>query len=140
VERSADAVERLQAEHPQEQFFQRDLDQDRLDLGRKFDRIFMLALIEHLFNQKFVMDHVADALKPGGCVVLTTPTPLGNDLVHRTGARLGLFARDAVDDHIVLYDRHRFRLLAREVGLELREHRYFQLFCNQIAVLEKPAG
>ncbi len=58
----------------------------------------MIAVIEHLFNQKFVMDEVSNVLKPGGKVVVTTPTPFGNDVVHRVGATLGLFAKTAMND------------------------------------------
>jgi 2-polyprenyl-3-methyl-5-hydroxy-6-metoxy-1,4-benzoquinol methylase len=98
----------------------------------------MIALIEHLFNQKHVMNEVAAALKPKGMVLITTPTILGNDVVHRMGAAAGFFAKSAVDGHIVIYNRRRFRILAKEVGLELKHHATFQLFCNQIAILAKP--
>jgi 2-polyprenyl-3-methyl-5-hydroxy-6-metoxy-1,4-benzoquinol methylase len=95
----------------------------------------MIALIEHLFNQQHVMSEVANVLKPDGVVVVTTPTPFGNDIVHRLGAKAGLFAKSAVDDHIVIYNHHRFCIMAREVGLKLKYYRTFQLFCNQLAVL-----
>lgn len=97
----------------------------------------MVALIEHLFNQQHVMSEVANALKPGGIIVMTTPTPFGNDVVHRLGASIGLFAKAAVDDHIVIYNHHRFRLMAKEVDLQLKSYRKFQFFCNQIAVLAR---
>lgn len=139
VELLEETVVEAKKKHQDASFYQRDLDQDELNLPDKFDCILMVALIEHLFNQKFVMDSVAQCLKPGGVVVLTTPTPFGNDVVHRAGASLGLFSKVAVDDHIVIYNRLRFKILANEVGLELRHHEYFQLGCNQLAILSKPA-
>jgi hypothetical protein len=84
------------------------------------------------------MDEIAQVLRPGGIVVITTPTPLGNDVVHRLGATLGLFSKIAVDDHIVIYNRHRFKILANEIGFKLKFYRYFQFYCNQLAILEKP--
>lgn len=138
IEREAEQIDYLRERFPEAMFLCRDLDSERLDLPATYDCIVMTAIIEHLFNQRFVMEQVADALRPGGVVLATTPTPLGNDLVHKVGAAIGLFAKSAVEDHIVIYNRHRFQILAREVGLHLRYHRYFQLFCNQIAVLEKP--
>ena len=108
-------------------------------MNRKFDCVLMIAVIEHLFNQKFVMEGIAQVLKPGGIILITTPTPFGNDVVHRIGAALGLFAKIAVDDHIVIYNRHRFKILAKEIGLKLKLHKYFQFFCNQLAILEKPS-
>ena len=135
IERSLRKVKQLKKEFPEACFHQCDLDVDRLPLDRQYDCILMLALIEHLFNQKHVMTEVKRALKPEGVVLITTPTVFGNNIVHRLGAVLGLFAKSVVDNHIVIYNRHRFICLAEEVGLELRQHQMFQLFCNQLAVL-----
>jgi SAM-dependent methyltransferase len=137
VERSEESIAALQQRFPDATFFARNLDQDTLNLGRCFDTVLMVALIEHLFNQKHVMDQVAAALKPGGSIVLTTPTPFGNDVVHRLGASIGLFSKLAVDDHIVIYNHHRMKLLAKETGLELVRYYTFQLGCNQFAVFSK---
>lgn len=135
IERSPRKVKQLKKEFPDACFHQCDLDADRLALDRQYDCILMTALIEHLFNQKHVMSEVKRALKPEGVILITTPTIFGNDIVLRLGAALGLFAKSVVDNHIVIYNRHRFIILAKEIGLELRQHRTFQLFCNQLAVL-----
>jgi SAM-dependent methyltransferase len=137
IERTAEVVDDLSREFPAATFFQRDLDRERFGIEKKFDCVMLIAVIEHLFNQKFVMDGIVEVLKPGGMVLITTPTPFGNDFVHRIGAFVGLFAKTAVDDHIVIYNRHRFKILARETGLKLKHHRYFQFYCNQIAILKK---
>lgn len=138
IERSAQQIEKLKQKYPGASFFQRDLDCDRFEINRKFDCVLMIALIEHLFNQKIIMDEIVQVLRPGGIVIITTPTPFGNDVVHRLGSAIGLFAKSAVDDHIVIYNRHRFKILANEIGLKLKHHKYFQVYCNQMAILEKP--
>lgn len=138
VERYAETLEPMKRKYPDYSFVQCDLDNEKLAIDRKFDCVLMAALIEHLFNQKFVMDQVASILKPGGVVALTTPTPFGNDIVHRWGAYMGIFDKEQANDHIVIYDRFRFKILAAEVGLNLKYHKYFQFGCNQLAVLEKP--
>ena len=79
----------------------------------------MLALIEHLFNQKHVIDEVKMALKPDGLLLITTPTPFGNDIIHSIGAKVGLFAKSACYDHIVIYNEKRFKILANEVEMKL---------------------
>ena len=139
IERNAGTVSRLRNKYPEATFLQHDLDSDVLDVDMKFDCVLMIALIEHLFNHKFVMEGIAAALVPGGKVVITTPTPFGNDVVLRLGAVFGLFAKSAVDDHIVIYNRHRFKILANAIGLKVNRYEYFQLFCNQLVVLEKPS-
>jgi SAM-dependent methyltransferase len=139
VERFRGDVERLRAQYPQAEFLAADLDEDRPAFPRAYDTVLMLALIEHLYNQKRVLELATSALKPGGRLVITTPTPFGNDVVHQWGARLGLFSREAADDHIVIYNRRRFELVARDFGLELAHYRRFQCGCNQLAVLRRPA-
>ena len=136
VERGGTALESVQANHPDARFHSRDLDTDPLKLRRKFDSILMIALIEHLFNQKHVFQEVVGHLRPQGRIVVTTPTVLGNDIVHRLGASVGLFAKSAVDDHIVIYNRKRFHILAKELGLSLERYCTFEFGCNQLAVLK----
>lgn len=133
------SITELRQAYPESTFLARNLDDDPLELNRQFDCVAMLAIVEHLFNQKHVFSQVKRLLKPDGRVVITTPTPLGNDVVHRLGARVGLFAGSAADDHIVIYNRHRFTILAEEVGLTLEKYESFQLGCNQFAVLANPA-
>lgn len=71
----------------------------------------MVAVIEHIWNQKFLLDQVVNILNPSGRLIITTPSPFGNDVVHAIGANLGLFAKSAVADHIVIYNRRRFKNL-----------------------------
>jgi SAM-dependent methyltransferase len=133
-----DQIERARALHPECQFILCDVDETMPEFDEEFDTIVMCAVIEHLFNQKRVMASLARALRPNGRILITTPTPFGNDIVHRLGSAIGVFSSVARDDHIMIYNRLRFKILAREVGLELESHKLFQLGCNQVAILRKP--
>jgi SAM-dependent methyltransferase len=130
-------VAQLRKRFPAHRFEQRDLDAQPLALGSEYDVVVMIALIEHLFNQGHVLAEVAAHMRPGGRLVITTPTPFGNDRVHHWGARLGLFSRVAADEHIVIYNRARFLIAARRFGFRLTHYQRFQLGCNQLAVLTK---
>jgi len=138
VDHNTPLIEKMTAKHPDIPFLVRNLDHEPLGLDAQFDCITMIALIEHLFNQEFVMRGVAQALRPGGNVLLTSPTPFGNDVVHRIGASLGLFSRHAMEDHVVVFNRYRLNLLAREVGLDMSHYETFQFGCNQFAIFSKP--
>ncbi len=131
-------VARVQRMYPDHRFFQRNLDDDAIALDRQFDTVLMLALVEHIYNQKHLFQEITGVLKPGGAIVITTPTPFGNDIVHSLGARAGLFSKIAADDHVVIYNRNRFEIVARDFGLTLAHYRTFQLGCNQLAVLKRP--
>lgn len=137
VEKSASLVEVLRRRYPDGTFVCRDLDTENLDVDGRFDVILMVAIIEHLFNQGHVFREVLHYLKPAGRIILTTPTPFGNDFVHRIGAACGLFAKSAVEDHIVIYNKKRLCIVAKEFDLVVKQYRRFAFGCNQIAVFEK---
>ncbi len=98
----------------------------------------MLAVIEHLFNLKHIGLELACALRPGGILIITSPTNFGNDIIHRIGCKFGLFSRAAENDHICIFNQKRFEIFAIEVGLVLIKYQLFQLGCNQLVILEKP--
>ena len=137
IDCNAARIERLRSQYPEYDFLCRDLDDERLDLPQQFDAILLVAVIEHVYNQKHLLKQIIPLLKPEGQIVITTPTPFGNDVVHRLGAALGLLSKDAAHDHIVLYNRRRFEMVARDFGLVLAEYRRFQCGCNQVAVLRR---
>lgn len=138
IDLSPESLEEARRRHPDCEFRLLDIDAEQFGYDSEFDTIVLIAVLEHVFNLKHLGTNLTRALKPGGQVVLTTPTPIGNDIVHRLGARFGLFSKMAVDDHIVIFNKKRLEIFAREVSLSLFEYRRFQLGCNQIAILRKP--
>lgn len=140
VDIDPEQLELARKAHPDCEFHLCDVDAKLPDFDEEFDTVILCAVIEHLFNQKLVMSALAKALRPGGRILITTPTPFGNDIVHRAGSAVGLFSSVARDDHIVIYNRLRFEILAREVSLKLASYKQFQLGCNQRAILEKAAA
>ena len=135
IEFSETRVKELKSKYPTAEFFAKDLDEDDLMLSNKFDVILMIALIEHIYNQKHLFAQILKNLKPSGKIVITTPTPFGNDIIHRYGANLGLFSKAAADDHIVIYNKKRFQILAKDFRLSIDAYKRFQLGCNQLVVL-----
>lgn len=138
TERSQRHVDALRVLYPDQTFTRCDLDEDPLWVeGRQFDVILALAVIEHIYNQKHFMKEIIKVLKPEGRLVMTTPTPFGNDIVHRFGAWLGLFSREAAQDHVTVFNRRRFAILAREFGLEIEHYKRFEFGCNQLVVMRR---
>ncbi|MBN1456612.1 MAG: class I SAM-dependent methyltransferase [Sedimentisphaerales bacterium] len=133
VEYDQKRVERLKAENPEHEFICRDLEEDPLGLDISFDTIFLTAVIEHIFNQKHLMQEILKSLKPDGKIIITTPTLFG-DMVHRIGSKVGLFASSADDHHIIIYSRKRFEVLAKAFGLKILSYQTFEFRCNQLVV------
>jgi SAM-dependent methyltransferase len=140
IDLSEEDIRQARRAHPDCEFKALNIDDEPLGYEAAFDTIVLCAVIEHIFNLKHLGQGLALALRPGGRVILTTPTPFGNDVVHNLGAKLGLFSQVAVDDHIVIFNRKRLQIFAGEAGLVLAAHKLFQLGCNQFAILEKPGG
>lgn len=140
IEYHAGRIAQLEQDFPQHTFLRRDLDSDAIGIERQFDAILLVAVIEHIYNQKHLMQQLGPLLKPEGRIVITTPTPFGNDVVHRIGAMIGLFSKCAMEDHVVIYNKKRFEILARDLGLEIETYRRFQFGCNQLVVLRAASG
>jgi 2-polyprenyl-3-methyl-5-hydroxy-6-metoxy-1,4-benzoquinol methylase len=136
VDYRADLIAEMSRRHSAHRFLTRNLDDERLDTGQQYDTILMLALLEHLYNIKHVMSEVKNSLRQDGNVVITTPTPLGNDIVHRAGASVGLFSRLAAEDHVTIYNRRRFEIMARDIGFSIANYKTFQFACNQLVILK----
>ncbi len=131
-------IENARKAFPGDRFQLHNIDDAPLPFDAEFDTVILTAVIEHIFNLGLLGQGIARSLRPGGKAIITTPTPFGNDVVHRFGSMIGLFNPVAVDDHIAIFNKKRLEIFAAEFNLKLAEHRWFQLGCNQIAVLQKP--
>ena len=141
IEIDENLIQKLSAKYPDSKFYKVDLDSEKIPVDRKFDTIVLLAVIEHIFNLKFLFVQLASLLKPNGRIILTTPTPFGNDIVHKIGTSIGLFDKEGgQDDHIAIFNRKRLEILGEEIGLSIKNYKTFQLGCNQLAVYQKVDG
>lgn len=134
VDSNKPLVEMLKAQFPTREFFCADVETETLALAdRRFDTLLLVAVCEHFASPEKVLSKLNPYLKQGGRVVLTTPTSLGH-LGHRWGARLGIFSREAAEDHQSIIDRRALDDLFARAGLALEVYRRFQFGMNQFAV------
>lgn len=135
VDWRADTVGQLRARYPNHEFYERDIDTQPLALPRRFDTVVLLAVIEHLRRPEHLFSQVCDVLRPGGRVVMTSPSAWGNRL-HGWGAQVGLFSHEAADEHHSIFSRVGLEARIRPHGLALVAFRYFELGCNQLFVCQ----
>jgi len=102
-----------------------------------FDTVVMAALLEHLKTPGAALREARRLLKPGGSLVLTTPTPLGGKL-HAWGSRLGLTYREAADEHEGFFDYESLQHVLNEEGFTFEGYERFLLGMNQLVVARKP--
>lgn len=118
--------------HPRHTFIEGLPDRDE-DPG--FDTIVGLAVIEHVPDPAGFLAMLAEHLRPGGVMVMTTPHPRV-DFVHTFGASVGLFSQHASDEHEELLDLLKMSRVAARAGLEVKHFRRFLFGANQLFVLE----
>lgn len=133
-------VARQRRNLPQHEFHVCDVDREPLPVnGQRFDTVLMVAVIEHLADPGRLLEQVAGHLRPGGRLVITTPTPWGERL-HRLGARVGLFHPHAAAEHKHAYDRRQLEALLTACGFSVVIYRPFELGGNQLVVGRRADG
>lgn len=91
-------------------------------LGRKFDFIVMLEVIEHVDNLATAIHNLLDHLKPGGELVMTTPnaTHIGNIIDAFLRRPANVFWQ-----HVNLFTPEHFQAFCDRHGIDLCEVKYF---------------
>lgn len=138
VDNNPALVNYLQKRFPQSQFVCASVEELTFPKLVTFDCIVMTALLEHLVSPAEVLEHIVALLRPDGVLVITTPTPAYEILLHM-GSRLGLFDRHADKDHKQLLTRADLEDALEGTGLQLERYYCFAFGGNQLAVGRKPA-
>ncbi len=136
VELKENDVKKLKNKFPKGIFYSKNLEKDKITLPKKADVILMIAFIEHLNNYENSITQAINNLKHQGKIIITTPTKFGN-FIHFIGASIGLFSKEARDNHKTILSKRDFIKLAEKYNLHLIKYRRFEFFCNQLVVLRK---
>ena len=103
-----------------------------------FDRVTMLAVLEHLEHEQLILQEVRRVLKPGGKLVLTVPSVWAKPVLELLAYRLKLIDAQEIRDHKRYYNRARlYQLLIQETQFQGFQHDYFQLWMNNFCSVAK---
>ena len=97
-------------------FQEGDLNNEIVLPDNSVDMITSLAVLEHLSNARKNLQEVYRILKPGGRLVMTTPTPLSKPVLEFLSYKLGLINEDEVRDHKDYYNTIRLKEMLNSAG------------------------
>lgn len=104
--------------------------------GGEFDFVVSLANLEHLENPKKMLEEIYRVLKPGGKLLLTTPSTYGKPVLEFLAA-VGLVSKQEIRDHKNYFSKKILLDHCREIGFSSCRHKYFQLGMNNYLIAKK---
>ncbi len=101
------------------------------------DVTFAFAFLEHIDYPKEILHEMIRITKPGGYVVVTTPTWNAKTVLEFLSYRLGIISKREIDEHKQYFDKKDLINLVKGVkGIQYR-HKYFELGMNNLFVIHK---
>jgi len=102
-----------------------------------FDVVISLANLEHLQDLKFAFKEIFRVLKPGGILLLTTPSIYAKPVLEFLSFKLHLVSENEIRDHKNYFNKKILSDMCREVGFSQIRHKYFQIFMNNFLYAKK---
>ncbi|PLX17589.1 MAG: class I SAM-dependent methyltransferase [Candidatus Muiribacterium halophilum] len=102
-----------------------------------FNKVFMLAVLEHIQDPQKLLKEVHRLLKTDGDLIMTVPSNLAKHVLEFLSYRLNLVSRAEIMDHKKYYNRQSLKRLSKKTGFFMTYHDYFECFMNNIAVFKK---
>lgn len=102
-----------------------------------FDVVTSLANIEHLDVPEYSIQEVYRVLKPGGVLILTTPSTYAKPILEFMALRLHLVSVTEIMDHKNYFNKKSLVVICRNAGFREIKHSYFQMFMNNSVYAKK---
>lgn len=111
------------------------------ELGKDFDICLLLAVIEHIPSGapvQRVLTRIHQHLRPGGRLILTTPTPSSQPLLEFLAYKVGIVSEAEIRDHKKYYSRKDLFEVLSSCGYKLESYSLFQFGLNSFCIAKKP--
>ena len=117
--------------------------EERFDFpDQTFDKVSILAVLEHIPSDQVdsLLAEFTRLLKPGGCVLITTPTPAAKPVLDLLAFKLHVISEPEIADHQHYYSKADLQALAGRHGLKFTTYRKFLFGFNCFATFTKASG
>ena len=102
-----------------------------------FGAVICTAVIEHLTDPELMAGEAFRILRPGGMLILTTPSRLNKKIVEFLAFRLGWFDQAEIADHKNYFMPAELESLLSRAGFKNIKIKFFQVSLNILAVCQK---
>ena len=105
----------------------------------EYDVIFMISVLEHLWEPQEVLDFCQSHLSNGGILMINVPTWLGKVFLEFSAFRLGFSPKIEMDDHKMYYDKKDLWPLLVRSGFKPSniQMRYYKFGLNLFSIVRK---
>lgn len=111
---------------------------DRIPLKNNFaDHVTLTAVLEHLDDPTSLLKEAHRILKPGGTLLLTTPSPLNKPLLEFLSFKLGVVSQREIAEHKRYFWKKELVDSLKSVGFKKIKHSYFEFYLNNFASATK---
>jgi len=114
-----------------------DLNQPLPFSENNFDFVISLANLEHLNNWEESLGEICRVLRPGGILLLTTPSTFSKPVLEFLSFRLRLISQQEILDHKKYFNKKILTESCKRVGFSYCRHSYFQFFMNNLLIAKK---
>lgn len=135
VDSDTDSLAQARSMYPSHLFVSRE-EFETTTGGQGFTTVLALAVIEHVAKPVEFVRSLVTHLEPTGRIIITTPHP-SLRRAHELGAKLGLFSREAAEEHQELLDHDAMSCIADQIPMAVTVARRFLAGANQLFVLEQ---
>ena len=103
-----------------------------------FDVVTMLAVLEHIENERQILKEIYRVLIPGGKLILTVPSVWSQSVLEFLAYKLKIVSEAEIRDHKRYYNRQKLKAVLVEItGFQEFHHQYFQLGMNNFCTVVK---
>lgn len=101
------------------------------------DVVVLMANMEHLSKPLVLLHEAYRVSKPGGLVIITTPSVYAKPLLEFLAYRLHVVSEPEIRDHKMYFNRGILRDYLQQAGFSNIHHRYFQFYMNNFVLATK---
>ena len=97
----------------------------------------MLAVLEHLSYSEDSLKEIHRVLKKDGRLIITVPSKIAKPILEFLAYKMYVIDRLEIEDHKKYYNKKDIFEAAEISNFIVEKHKYFQLGCNNFAILKK---